>query len=232
MSRKGTPLDSNKTKKSNDHLPQTLDTPSPASAKGFSSKLLTMKFMRQAAAKEKLAELEEQQRQVDDASKWKLPDDRTSSNGVGVTPSRLKIVQGVGFHVIDSSSEDLPALAGRRSWGRFNEQFDDGNKGESDESSCEDDDDKEEIEDPEEMRKRRRREQEEDKNMILHARMSKSVSGAGTPSRVPKRKRDKSDTKKPVAKDAKKEPASRKNFGGDGQTTKKKQKKAQADRTR
>jgi hypothetical protein len=75
--------------------------------------------MRQAAAKEKLAELEEQQRQVDDASKWRLPDTEKHAN---VAPSsKLRVIQGVGFHVIDSSSEDLPALAGRRSWGRFNE---------------------------------------------------------------------------------------------------------------
>ncbi|KAK9369553.1 hypothetical protein V1509DRAFT_619800 [Lipomyces kononenkoae] len=222
MSRKSTPLNSGMTRKSNDHLTHNVATP-PGSAKSLSSKLLTMKFMRQAAAKEELAELEEQQRQADDASKWILSDDQTRTDGAPI--SKLKIVQGVGFHVIDSSSEDLPALAGRRSWGRFNEKFDPENKGESDESNSEDDGDKEVIEDPEEMRKRRKREQEEEESMILRARMSKSVSGAGAPSRVPKRKPEKSDTKKNVVKDTNKRPANRKNGEGDGQKKKKKQKK-------
>ncbi|KAK9332798.1 hypothetical protein V1520DRAFT_334353 [Lipomyces starkeyi] len=228
MSRKGTHLNNNnnnKKKKNNEPLTEKVATPSTASAKGLSSKLLTMKFMRQAAAKEKLAELEEQQRQVDDASKWRLPDTEKYAN---VTPSsKLRVIQGVGFHVIDSSNEDLPALAGRRSWGRFNEKFDQTKKNESPKSSPDgDEEEAEEDEDPEEMKKRRKREQEEEENMILHARMSKSVSGAGAPLRAPKQKSDKNDKKKQFPKDTKKRPSNKKNGGGGGQAKNKKQKKS------
>ncbi|KAK9249408.1 hypothetical protein V1506DRAFT_525853 [Lipomyces tetrasporus] len=219
MSQKGRPqINNSNTKKNNEPITEKVTTPSPMTAKGLSSKLLTMKFMRQAATKEKLADLEEQQRLIDDATKWSLPSAQENSNA---TPtSNLKIIQGVGFHIIDSSGEDLPALAGRRSWGRFNEKFDESKKAESDESSS----DEEEEEEPEERKKRRKRELEEEESMILHARKSKSVSGAGTPIRA--YKQNKNDKKMTFPKDPKKRLSSNKNGGGGGQKKNKKQKKS------
>ncbi|KAK9325896.1 hypothetical protein V1517DRAFT_312921 [Lipomyces orientalis] len=220
MDQKGMRQISNNNRKKNNEPTTEKVNMSPMTAKGLSSKLLTMKFMRQAATKEKLAELEEQQRLIDDATKWSLPGAQEYSNA---TPnSKLKIIQGVGFHIIDSSGEDLPALAGRRSWGRFNEKFDESKKAESNESSS--DDDEEEEEDPEERKKRRKRELEEEESMILHARKSKSVSGAGTPIRASKQ--NKNDKKKASPKDPKKRLSSNKNGGGGGQKKNKKQKKS------
>ncbi|KAK9451541.1 uncharacterized protein V1518DRAFT_408833 [Limtongia smithiae] len=74
--------------------------------------------MRQASTKEKLAELEQEQRQIDHASKWTLETESPSTTATA-SQSQITIIQGVGFHSIDMPTENSPELKGRQSWGKF-----------------------------------------------------------------------------------------------------------------
>ncbi|KAK9481048.1 hypothetical protein V1514DRAFT_365410 [Lipomyces japonicus] len=98
----------------------------------LSSKLLTMKFMRQAENKEEQVDGDDQGRQVAHESKWTLSPPSANANDKQKIITRnfdgnsynnnnsFTIVSGVGFQDID----DADNATGRRSWGKFNSKLD------------------------------------------------------------------------------------------------------------
>ncbi|KAK7205454.1 hypothetical protein BZA70DRAFT_158962 [Myxozyma melibiosi] len=177
--------------------PTKMSTGSPAADKGLSSKLLTMKFMRQAATKEQIAEAEKEQRRADDASKWTLepPADEQANKAaesnvtvsgssspstdrqITIGQSKVRILQGIGFQVIDAHEveEGSSTPTGRKSWGKFNTQFDELAEADSDDSDGEE----EEEVDEEEAKRRRIQTERDEENMMKSARKKQGISGAG-----------------------------------------------------
>ncbi|KAK9456386.1 hypothetical protein V1511DRAFT_497392 [Dipodascopsis uninucleata] len=159
-------------------------TPNTTASKGLSSKLLTMKFMRQAESQNTKNTTETKSASSD--SKWTLGDDELQLKETDEIKSRYTIISGVGLNVIDQMQnnegevdEDFPrpqGNIGRRSWGNFNEKFDISRKDDADDDAINNSEDSE-SEDEEEVKRRRRQDLAMEKDIMLRAQKQHRISG-------------------------------------------------------
>ncbi|KAK9471601.1 uncharacterized protein V1510DRAFT_407741 [Dipodascopsis tothii] len=116
--------------------------------------------MRHAQSKQREAELEEQQKQIDHESKWTLPPADDDSQAAPV-----QFVTGVGFHEIDGGDDEEAEIAGRQGFGSFKRV--EAEPAEEAEPSSDDE--------PE----RRTKERRQDDAHMKNARQAHSISGSG-----------------------------------------------------